>query len=200
MGIEKLLTDTLRVDSVDYLVNNYNILPVVSEKSILDSIYSISTLVIALVNVFLIIFIFLRNNKKDASIVEKNRKINLLKTLILDCNMNKYYSFYMKICRTAKKLKREGLNLSEKELINEQIADYAVELREGFTDLFIAIDKKLYDDILKRTDELIDCLTDKIFDEGINLSHGPKFDEEISTEIRNSKTDILELLFSYSGE
>ena len=43
-------------------------------------------------------------------------------------------------------------------------------------------------------------MTNNIFDEGINLSHAPKFEELIINEITNTKTHIIKLLFEYSGE
>jgi len=66
--------------------------------------------------------------------------------------------------------------------------------------MFIAIDEGLYNKILLKVDDLIDSLTNTIFDEGINLSHQPKYEELISKKIKESKTDILKILFSYTGE
>jgi hypothetical protein len=66
--------------------------------------------------------------------------------------------------------------------------------------MFLAIDENLYQMILLKIDELIDSLTNAIFDEGINLAFKPKYDEEVSKRIRESKTAIIGVLFSYNGE
>ena len=93
-----------------------------------------------------------------------------------------------------------NLSIKEKSRINENIQEKAVELRQNFIDVFLAIDNNLYQTLLSKIDELIDSLTITIFDEGINLAHRPKFDKEISNRIRESKTAIIGVLFSYTGE
>ena len=200
MGKEEILPDSLVVDSLDASLQQFKVLIQLPDKSVLENTYFIATLLIAAVNVVLIFYVFVKNNKKEEAKNEKNRKISLLKTLVLDYNLDKLYLFFDSVCEKTNLIHANNLSDEEKGKINEEIADLATIFRQNFNDLVIAIDKNLYDKILRKTDELIDGLTDKIFDEGINLSHKPKFDEVITKEIRKSKTDIIKILFSYSGE
>lgn len=169
------------------------------EKSILEHIYSSTTLAISIVNLCLIIYIFLKNNKKNDTTYEKNRKINLLKTLVLDYNISKFYEFFSHVYSKAKLVNVANLSLEDKAKINDEINDLTTDFRQSFIDLFIAIDINLYNKILEKTDSLIDGITNSIFDEGVNLSHKPKFDVLIVEEIRKSKTEIIKIMFSYSG-
>lgn len=170
-----------------------------SQESIFQLFYYGAMVTIALANIILVIYIFTKNNKKDESKDERNRKINLLKTLILDYKMEIFYSFFHQIKEESKMLLTKELSDEEKTQINGKINDLGIEFRQDFTDIFIAIDVVLYQRILSKSDKLIDNLTENIFDEGVNLSHQPKFNELIIKPINESKTDIIKILFSYSG-
>lgn len=200
MEILNALTNSLLVDSLDITIPRIEVIAELPDKSLLQRIYYFAMIIIALANVFLVIYIFRKNKEKDINAGEKNRKINLLKTLILDYNMDKFYNFFGFVYEKAKLLNTSDLKVESKITINNDIKDLASEFRQSFIDLFIAIDGKLYDDILKKIDSLIDGLTNTIFDEGVNLSHKPKFDELVTNEIRKSKTEIIRSMFSYSGE
>lgn len=168
--------------------------------SILDAVYKIATVCIAFINVLLVFYIFRRNTNKDTKNIEKNRKLSLLKILILDYNMQHLYQFFEYLKIESKKLTVNNLDDVAKKEINEKMLSYGNELRQKFIDPFLAIDSNLYNNILHSVDELQDSMTNTIFDEGINLSHAPKFNELITSEITKTKTQIIKLLFEYSGE
>lgn len=168
--------------------------------SILDAVYKIATVCIAFINVLLVFYIFRRNTNKDTKNIEKNRKLSLLKILILDYNMQHLYQFFEDLKIESKKLIVNNLDDAAKKEINEKMLSYGNELRQKFIDPFLAIDSNLYNNILHSVDELQDSMTNTIFDEGINLSHAPKFNELITSEITKTKTQIIKLLFEYSGE
>lgn len=195
------MQDTLIIkDTIDAICCTLGCKGVLPEKSLLDNICSVASIIIAIANVVLIIFIFRHNNKKDDSDKEKTRRQHLLKTLVLDYNMSKLYSFYQEIHKETNALLANNLSNEDKSRINENIKEKAVELRQNFIDMFLAIDDNLYKMLLSKIDELIDSLTNTIFDEGINLAFKPKYDEEVSKRIRESKTAIIGVLFSYTGE
>lgn len=195
------MQDTLIIkDTIDAICCTLGCKGVLPEKSLLDNICSVASIIIAIANVVLIIFIFRHNNKKDDSDKEKTRRQHLLKTLVLDYNMSKFYSFYQEIHKETNALLANNLSNEDKSRINENIKEKAVELRQNFIDMFLAIDDNLYQMLLSKIDELIDSLTNTIFDEGINLAFKPKYDEEVSKRIRESKTAIIGVLFSYTGE
>lgn len=167
---------------------------------VLDTIYKTATVCIALANIILVIYIFRRNNNKDKRNGEKNRKINLLKTLILDYNMKYLYDFFDKVKEETNKLKAPVLQISEKTSINNEVILLNSKLRQKFTDVFLAVDENIYNEILTSTDALIDGFTESIFNQGINLSHEPMFNDLITSKITATKTHIIKTLFNYSGE
>ena len=184
-------------DSIHVIKQTIEVSSPLQNTSILDTIYKIATVCIAFINVCLVIYIFVRNNNKDNKNSEKNRKMSLLKTLILDYNMKYLYLFFEDLRKETNKLTVANLSDDAKREINEKLLLYGNELRQKFIDPFLAIDSKLYDNILHSIDILLDNMTNSIFDEGINLSHAPKFEELIINKITNTKTHIIKLLFEY---
>lgn len=187
-------------DSVIIIQQTIEVASPLNTPSTLDLICKIATVSIALINIVLIVYIFLRNNNRDNKNNEKNRKIGLLKILILDYNMKYLYQFFIDILNETSKLKENELNYNIKEEVNNNLLSCGNELRQKFIDSFIAVDSTLYNNILHSIDELLDSITNSIFDEGINLAYAPKFNELIINKMTNTKTHIIKLLFSYSGE
>jgi hypothetical protein len=159
----------------------------------------VATIFIAIANLGLTIFIFTIKNRKDDVEKEKDRKIELLKTLVLDHNLNKFYSFFDELDIELLKLKNSGLLDKEKANILENTDELFIELSRKFTDTLLAIDKSLYDSIMDCNDELQKTINDAVGNEGINLTFQPKFDEEITQKVTRHKTEILHKLFQYRG-
>lgn len=169
----------------------------IQETSILDTIGQISNILIAILSFAFAIYIFFFQNKKDDDKEEKNRKNDRIKTIIFEHNLGRLFSFFDNVSSKTKELKNESLTIDDKSRINNDIIDELKDLRLKFTDLLLAVDRKLYDDIKKLSDELIDSLTESIFNEGIKLSYNPKFEEMVEKPISNYKTDIIKVLYEY---
>jgi hypothetical protein len=166
----------------------------------LDIAFKLAAICIALFNVIFAINIFRIKNKKDDSEKEKDIKIQLLKTLVLDHNLKYFYSVFDEIESELLKLKAPNLNDNQKSKIDSDIADLFIKLRRRFFDSLLAIDDDLYDVVIDFSDELQGHLTNSIFDQGVNLSHAPKFDELIKEKIIKTKTEIIRKLFNYRGD
>jgi len=171
-----------------------------TNRSVLDTIYKIAMICIAFFNIFFAIYIFNFKNRKDDYANERNRKIGLLKSLVLDHNMKYLYDFFENIDKEVQALKLLNININEKRNTNDNLINLGIILRQNFIDTLIAIDKGLYTDIILTTDNLLDTLTENIFDEGINLSHLPMFEQKITKLITENKTSIIKTLFSYKGD
>jgi len=165
----------------------------------LDIAFKSATICIALFNAYFAIMIFRLKNKKEEKEKESDRKIQLLKTLVLDHNLKNFYSIFDEIEDELLKLKQPNLIDQDKQQIDSDIQDLFIKLRRKFYDSLIAIDFPLYDSVKKYADDLQTHLTDKIFDNGINLSHCPKYDELIIEPFTNYKSEIIKKLFSYRG-
>jgi Ca2+/Na+ antiporter len=165
----------------------------------LDSISKIANIIIASFTFLFTVYIFFITTKKVEKNDDKNRKYDSLKTIILEHNLKKLFSFYEKVRNITQPLLEKTLNDDEKQKMNEELQNSLTELRLEFTDLFLAVDKILYNNIKKCSDLLIDKLTNNMFDEGINLCHQPKFESEIVSVISESKTEIVKHLYEYNS-
>ena len=170
-----------------------------AQKDVLDIIYQISMIVIAVANIGWVIYVFYVNLKRDVDKENKARKIDLLKTLVLDYNMRLFYEFYKNVLLKCAELKQDKLSVSDKRRINDEILAFEREFEAAFIDLFLAIDDKLYVQLKRTVDTLIDQLTQSIFNEGINLYVDHMNKEQIQKHIHDSKCSMLSTLFSYSG-
>ena len=162
----------------------------------LDIAFKSATICIALFNIYFASKIFRIKNKKEDSEKERDRKIQLLKTLVLDHNLKHYYSVFDEIEAKLTELKTPNLNDENKSAIDTSIADLFIKLRRKFYDSLLAIDNALYNTIIGYSDELQTNLTNAIFDPGVNLSHAPKYDELIQEKVINTKTEIIKKLFN----
>ena len=165
----------------------------------LDNFQKIATIVIALANLFLLIKYTNFKNKKEDKEKENDRKINWLKTLILDHNLTKFYDFFDLVKAELACLRIRGLSDSQKETLDSNVGDHFINLRRDFIDILLAIDENLYKQILDVMDKLQAHLTNTTFDDGINLDVDAKFKDLILEELTKSKTDIIKLLFQYRG-
>jgi len=166
---------------------------------ILDVAFKSATVFIAFFNAYFAVIIFRMRAKKDEAEKERDRKIQLLKTLVLDHNLKYFYSIFDEIEDQLSPLKQPNLNLDDKKRIDSNISELFIKMRRRFYDSLIAIDFSLYDSINNYADSLQTHITDTIFDHGINLSHLPKYDELINEKIIKTKSEIIKRLFSYRG-
>ncbi len=178
---------------------NISFTPESNFQTNLDYVFKFATVSIALFNVIFTIVLFRKKDKKENVDKEKERKIQLLKNLVLDYSLGYFYEFFEKIDEDLLLLKNDKIVEAEKKEINEKLGVNFVLVRRKFIDSLIAIDKVLYGDILHKLDELHDHFTNVIFDPGINLSHTPKFNELILEHLTIAKTDVLKTLFQYRG-
>ena len=194
--MEKEILDTIAVVHKAVIYNDQSSIFTIG----LDVVYKIAMILIASCNLFFAFYIFNSKNKKDDHIHEKNRKIGLLKSLVLDYNMKYFYDFFDCIDKETQVLNQLNLTIEDKMKTNNTLIDLGKVLRQKFIDGLIAIDKGLYNEIIQTTDKMLDSLTESIFNEGIKLSHQPMFKDKITNQITETKTTIIKSLFSYKGD
>jgi hypothetical protein len=165
----------------------------------LDVTFKFAMIIVAGTNVYFAHKFFNFKNKKDDADKEKDRKINWLKTLILDHNLKHYYLFFDDLEKELDKLKVLNLSVLDKQTIDENNAILFISIRRRFIDILLVVDKKIYTKVQNLFDKLQEELTDTIFNQGINLTHLPKFDDEIMSRISSTKTDVIKEIFNYRG-
>lgn len=159
----------------------------------------LALVIIAILNLYFAKKFFNFKNVKDDKDKEKDRKIQWLKSLILDHNLKHFYDFFDKLDAELDKLKQDNLTIEDKKEINAKIAEQFVFLRHKFIDMLLAVDNRLYDTFIESSDNLQDHITTAIFDQGINLTHQTKFDEVIKRKLMETKTEFIKCLFGYRG-
>ena len=163
---------------------------------IIDYAYKISMVVIAVVNAFLLFFRNRKNDKKNATNKEKDRKIMLLKTLILDYNLQFFYKTFETIEKELAVLKQRDCNKAE---LEPKLQSLFNELFEKFIYFISAVDTKLYEELRDKCDHCRDTLIENIADEGVNLWAEHQYTQKIKNVVEGDKQKMIALLFGYKG-
>ena len=167
-----------------------------SLMGILDVVYKIAMILIAAFNAWFAYTIHKLKNKKEVDLKEADRKIALLKTLILDYNLKFVYEFFDNL-----EAHLSGLNerKADKRAIESHIQADFKRLNEKFVNLLSAVDRKLYDKILDISDSCRDKLVTNIGNEGVNLYVEAQYKNLIKKPYDDIKRTILSELFGYKG-
>lgn len=144
-------------------------------------------------------YLFIYKDRKEDSETARRIKLDWFKVLILDNNLKYFHGFFEKVEDEMRKLINNTNNKVIKDEVNENIIEYNKEFRVRFIDSLLAVDSSIYDNLIDLSDDLIDKFTHRIFDEGINLSHKPKFEEIVVAELSKSKTEMIKTLFIFDG-
>jgi len=172
--------------------------PVVIKSGTMDTVLAIAMAIIAIADIILTIFIF-RQARKDSSEVErKHRKFELMQSLILNHRLYLLYNFYDAVSKECEVL-RTNADKETKKMVDDNNKALLKKFRLDFLILFNVIDHNLYNDMKTNADNLIDGITESIFDEGINLTHGPKFDELITEPLSRNRNKIVALLYELAN-
>ena len=158
------------------------------------------TAIFALANLILAISVFRLDRASNERKAEAGRRLTMFKTLVLDAKMNSFHESIKSMRNTLDSLPKFDDDIEKKQEINGALRAQFYELTIDFIDLLMAIDyKNLYEPIRDKSQDLQDELTKAIFDEGIRLSHRPKFEERILSPVSKMQTDIIKILYSYDG-
>lgn len=168
---------------------------IVKENSMLDNICSVATILIAVINVGLLIYIFRQEAKNSQKENNKARRWDFLLNVIIQPNISHLYGFFNNVDAETRKLLMLS-DITDKQAINSNIIDLATSFRKDFLILLSVVDKNLYDSSLKIIDGFVDALTVSILDKGINLTYLPKFEDEISNKVVSCKQALLSNIYS----
>ena len=195
----QLLLDRSMVDSLIVAKQQCVECAAAQTNNWVDTLLAIAMAIIALADVVLTIHIFCQNRKDSKESEYKTRKFELLQTLILNSNVNKFYKFFDEVSSQCETLKQNN-DKATKNVVNKANMSSLKLYRLEFLTLTKVIDVKLYESLKSEADKLIDGITEAIFDAGINLKHEPKFDEEVTQRISKCRTDSLTMLLQIAKE
>lgn len=171
-----------------------------SFNELADLLFKFATMLIALFNVYFVVKIFKMSDRKNDIQKERDRKLQLFQIVILEYNMKNFYVFFESLSTTLQDLKDASLTIHQKRIIEAKVADDFIVFRKNFYDLLLAVNEGLYEKFKTKCDDLQSSLSVTIFDEGINLSHAPKFENQIEDKVSESKTELIKLLFDYENQ
>lgn len=199
-----LQLDRLMVDSLS-VVNDLLSSPVcecspivVSGPSVMDTILAIAMAVIALANICLTFFIFRQGRKDTSESANKQRKFELVQSLILNNRLPLLYSFYDAVSNECRKLLVKN-DQQTKLAVNETNMALLKRFRQDFVMPFNVVDHELFVSLKETADDLIDGITEAIFDEGINLKHEPKYNEMITEPLSRNRNAMLSKLYEMAN-
>jgi hypothetical protein len=170
-------------------------LPVSQPPSALTIAKDIATIVIALANLILASYVFYFQRKKNRNDI----KLQWFKELIIEPNMPNIDKFYNNLSGLRVRIVVPLLGEDEKRVINDSIKLEAQELRKSYITLLMMFDSKLGTKSKDNIDELVDNITNALFNDELRLSHPNVYDREIGQKILVSKTNLLSYIYNYYG-
>ena len=167
--------------------------PVASGANLIDTILAIAMTVIALANIALTIYIFIQGRKDSSEGTKRQRKYELIQTLILNNRLHLLYEFYDSVSVECRRL-LDSCDQQTKMAVNEKNIALLKQFRQDFVMPFKVVDHDLFVSLKETADDLIDGITEAIFNDGINLRYEPKFNEMISEPLSVNRNVMLSKL------
>lgn len=168
-----------------------------NESDLLDRIDKIANIIIAAFTLGFSIYIYIKTTTTDNKKHKSGKKIEFLKTIILERNMSYFFDFHEQILSFLQTFQNRTISDPDKITISVFLTDEASKYRSKFYDLLLPIDRDLYTKIKSNSDNLTDTLVLKINDTHINYLDSNNFQNEIEDIIINSRNDSLSLIFNF---
>ena len=168
----------------------------VNAPSVAEWIFNTSTLLIAVAGLIISIIVFIKERKASKDQNESSRRLELMKTLILDHNMPRFYAIFEQLYRSVEKLRDPTC---DKSAVENDVQRILRDLNETVILLFISIDKTLYNRLLEESDSCRDNLVSSLSDEGLNLYVEDKYKKHILEHINFAKKQIIWRIYNFKG-
>lgn len=168
----------------------------ISFNNIIDVLYKIAMIVIAIANFIYAWKLNIFRKKEDGKHRMFARKMDYLKTIIYEPNLKYLYEFYSDIESELQKLKDKNANKNE---IEAEIQKIFKKFRSNFIVILNAAVPELGGNIQAICDTMRDTLIANLSDQGINLWVERYFNDKIKAVFEKEKVNIISALFSYDG-
>ena len=150
-----------------------------NETDLLDKVDKISNIIIATFTLLFSAYIWYISQQKEKKNEHTSRKVDFLKSIVLDNNLVYFFNFHDQILSFLESYKGRVISDNERSIINVLMIDELTRYRLKFYDLILPIDRMLYESLKNSSDTLIDELTVKIFDTTINHFEVNNFENSI---------------------
>ncbi len=183
----------------------------------LNDVSSVANIIIAAISLGLAYYIFIYRKNKDraddasqnkkeqinkidaAKLQEQNIRLQWFKELIIQPNLDQINSFYTQLHSLENRIESISLTEEQKIELASFIKTEQSNLRKSFVDVLLGVNPSLYQEVIDNLDNLIDGITNVIFNDGFNLTHKTTFEREIATKISNSRNDLIRMIYNYKG-
>jgi len=134
--------------------------------------------------------------------IQRQRKVlkqQMVEKLIMQDGRQVIKDFYDSLDSLKGRVMIANISIAEKEQVNDLYKEKFSNFRKSFVDGLLAVDKRFGRDVLKTMDELLNVITDAIFDNNEQLNVPEKYEKSIGSRIQDSKGKLIKLLCSYEG-
>lgn len=122
------------------------------------------------------------------------------KDLVISPNIVELTNFYETLHEIRNSIFAPDLDSESKIELIDKVKAAQRQIRKSLVDSILPISLILHDDVLSNLDQLVDKLTDTLDNDKLKLSNPEVNDTEIGQPIRDSKKDILTIIYGYRGE
>ncbi|MGP8217210.1 MAG: hypothetical protein ACLQQ4_16690 [Bacteroidia bacterium] len=136
---------------------------------------------------------------RNISLQEQNIKLQWFKELIVQPHIDEIRAFYTSLHSLQIKLSAGTITDDVRSEVTEFVKTEGSNLRKSFIDVLLSVDSKLHQDIKTNIDSLVDGITQKLWDAGLNLNHKPTFEREVANLISYSHNDLISRMYNYKG-
>lgn len=176
-------------------------------SGIVDIAYKLSMVAIAAFNILYVIKLNKAQNQDKEAQRESERRMDLLKTIVLIPNLKKMYGFMDQLWEEIEKLKlgkEVDKNTDKENAVKKEIEPVIQALFASFRSDFIIVLNATTPALGEKVKEISDAMRDTILsnmaDEGVNLWVLKYFNDKIKSVYEKGKMDMVNALFNYNGE
>lgn len=176
-------------------------------SGVVDVAYKLAMVTIAAFNIVYVIMLNKSQNQDKEAQHKSERRMDLLKTIVLIPNLKKMYRFLDKLWTELEKLKLESeaeKNAEKENTVKQEIEPKIQALFASFRSDFIivlnATAPSLGEKVEQISDTMRDTLLSNMADPGINLWVTKYFNDKIKFVFEKGKMDMVNALFNYDGK
>ena len=207
MSFLMILLQAVNVADTAHVAQTAQAVASITFSGIVDIAYKLSMVAIAAFNILYVIKLNKAQNQNKEAQRESERRMDLLKTIVLIPNLRKMYGFLDKLWAELEKLKlekEEYKNADKENAVKKEIEPAIQALFASFRSDFIIVLNATTSALGEKVKEISDAMRDTILsnmaDEGVNLWVLKYFNDKIKSVYEKGKMDMVNALFNYNGE
>jgi hypothetical protein len=173
----------------------------------LSDIADIANIITASFNTVFAVYLFTYQFRKDkktelqtAELHEQNIKLQWFKELVVQPNLHRINTFYTNLESIKSRIKTNDLTENDKQEINNFVKAELSVMRKDFVDVLLQVDRPFSDSILKNLDELVDDITQAIFNDELKLALPNVYEKYIGNKIAYSRNNLIAQIYNYKGK